>query len=61
MRRVEEGSTISGALEQTGFFPLIALRMIGVGETTGALSDMLGEVAEYYEAEVERRLERLTI
>ena len=60
VRRVEEGSTIAAALEQTGFFPLIALRMIGVGETTGALSDMLGDVAEYYEAEVERRLERLT-
>ena len=60
IRRVEEGSSISAAFEQTGFFPLIALRMIGVGETTGALGDMLGEVAEYYEAEVERRLERLT-
>ncbi len=60
VRRIEEGSTLSAALEQGGFFPVIALRMIGVGETTGALSEMLGEVAEYYEAEVERRLDRLT-
>ncbi|MFA7536146.1 MAG: type II secretion system F family protein [Desulfuromonadales bacterium] len=60
VRRVEEGSSLSDALEQAGFFPLIALRMIGVGESTGALSDMLGEVAEYYEAEVARRLDRLT-
>jgi len=58
--RVEEGTAISQALEQTGFFPLMALRMIGVGESTGALADMLTDVSDYYEAEVERRLERLT-
>lgn len=58
--RVEEGMAISPALEQTGFFPLMALRMIGVGESTGALADMLSDVSDYYEAEVERRLDRLT-
>ncbi|MBE0596301.1 MAG: type II secretion system F family protein [Desulfuromonadales bacterium] len=60
IRRVEEGTALSAALEQAGFFPLLALRMIGVGETTGALSDMLNDVADYYEAELERRLDRLT-
>jgi type IV pilus assembly protein PilC len=49
--RVEEGTAISSALEQTGFFPLMALRMIGVGESTGALADMLTDVSDYYEAE----------
>jgi type IV pilus assembly protein PilC len=39
---------------------VIALRMIGVGETSGSLVDMLADVSEYYEAEVERRLDRLT-
>jgi type IV pilus assembly protein PilC len=34
--------------------------MIGVGETTGALPEMLGDVADYYESEVEQRLDRLT-
>ena len=34
--------------------------MIGVGETSGSLVDMLNDVSEYYEAEVERRLDRLT-
>ena len=38
---------------------IIALRMIGVGETSGSLGDMLIDVADYYESEVERRLERL--
>lgn len=60
IRRVEEGISLSAALGRTGFFPPLALRMVGVGETSGALTDMLGDVAEYYEAEVERRLTRLT-
>ncbi len=58
--RIQEGTKISEALEQTGNFPVIALRMIGVGETSGSLVDMLTDVSEYYESEVERRLDRLT-
>ncbi len=58
--RIQEGAKISEALEQTGDFPVIALRMIGVGETSGSLVDMLTDVSEYYENEVERRLDRLT-
>ena len=59
-RRVEEGTGLSESLGRTGFFPPLALRMVGVGETSGSLTDMLGDIAEYYEAEVERRLTRLT-
>ena len=60
VKRIQEGAKISEALEQTGHFPVIALRMIGVGETSGSLIDMLTDVSEYYEGEVERRLDRLT-
>jgi type IV pilus assembly protein PilC len=60
VKRIEEGARISEALEQTGNFPIIALRMIGVGESSGSLVDMLADVADYYEDEVERRLDRLT-
>jgi len=60
VKRIQEGAKISEALEQTGHFPVIALRMIGVGETSGSLVDMLTDVSEYYEDEVERRLDRLT-
>jgi type IV pilus assembly protein PilC len=59
-RRVEEGSSFSQALEQSAVFPLIALRMIGVGETSGALAEMLADISDYYESEMERRLDRLT-
>ena len=60
VRRVQEGASLSEALEETGFFPRLALRMIGVGETGGSLSTMLEDVAMYYESEVEKRLDRLT-
>lgn len=60
VRRIEEGASISAALAECGFFPLLALRMIGVGETTGALPEMLGDVADYYESEVEQRLDRMS-
>lgn len=59
-RRVEEGVSLSESLERTGFFPPLALRMVSVGETSGSLTEMLNDIAEYYEAEVERRLTRLT-
>lgn len=60
IHRIQEGARIAEALEQAGDFPIIALRMIGVGETSGSLVDMLNDVSEYYESEVERRLDRLT-
>lgn len=59
LRKIQEGTRISDALEQTEAFPVIALRMISVGESSGALGDMLTDVSDYYESEVERRLERL--
>jgi type IV pilus assembly protein PilC len=60
IKRVQEGVSLSNALEQTTFFPGLALRMIGVGETSSSLSEMLADVADYYEDEVERRLDRLS-
>jgi type IV pilus assembly protein PilC len=59
VRKIQEGAQISEALEQTGSFPIIALRMIGVGESSGSLREMLVDVADYYDGEVERRLERM--
>ncbi|AMV72781.1 type II secretion system F family protein [Desulfuromonas carbonis] len=60
VRRVEEGTSLSAALEPSRIFPLIALRMVGIGETSGALAEMLTDVADFYEGEVEKRLDRLT-
>ncbi len=60
VRRVEEGVAIAPSFEKAGFFPPVALRMIGVGETTGALAEMLTEVSDYYEMQVGGRLDKLT-
>jgi type IV pilus assembly protein PilC len=60
IQRVQEGSSLSDSLKRTGFFPPLALRMISVGETSGSLTTMLSDIADYYETEVEERLTRLT-
>ena len=60
IQRVEEGSSLSDSLGRTGFFPPLALRMLSVGETSGSLTEMLNDIADYYEAEVEQRLTKLT-
>ncbi|MCF6179497.1 MAG: type II secretion system F family protein, partial [Geopsychrobacter sp.] len=52
IQRVEEGTRLSESLTRANFFPPIALRMIAVGETTGALVEMLGDLADFYESEV---------
>jgi len=58
--RVEEGTMLSVAIEKTKIMPPIALRMLGVGETTGALEEMLGEISDYFEEEIDRNLHILT-
>jgi type IV pilus assembly protein PilC len=57
---VEEGTMLSTALERVQIMPPLALRMLGVGETTGALEEMLGEISDYFEEEIDRKLHILT-
>jgi type IV pilus assembly protein PilC len=49
---VKEGQSLSGSLRSTKVFPGLALDMIEVGESTGALAAMLSSVAEFYEEDV---------
>jgi type IV pilus assembly protein PilC len=58
--RVEEGMQISTALENAKMMPPLAIRMLGVGESTGSLEEMLGEISEYFEEEIDRNLHILT-
>jgi len=55
-RRVREGRALSASLEETGFFPDLAIEMVEVGESTGALPAMLNSVAEFYEEDVQNSL-----
>jgi type IV pilus assembly protein PilC len=52
VRLVREGQALSQSLRKTKVFPSLALDMIEVGESTGALPQMLTSVAEFYEEDV---------
>lgn len=53
---VREGKGLSRSLEQTKAFPELAIEMIEVGESTGALPQMLNSVAEFFEEDVQTNL-----
>ncbi len=55
-QRVREGRSLSFSLEESKFFPDLAVEMIEVGESTGALPAMLNSVAEFYEEDVQLAL-----
>jgi type IV pilus assembly protein PilC len=54
--RVKEGQSLAHALEAQKLFPDLAVEMLEVGESTGALPAMLGSVAEFYEEDVQTAL-----
>jgi type IV pilus assembly protein PilC len=54
--QIREGKSLTAALESSGMLENLALEMVKVGEQTGALGDMLGSVAEFYDEEVDTRL-----
>jgi len=56
-RMVREGRPLSAGLHQTGVAPRLAIEMIEVGESTGALPAMLNSVAEFFEDDVNTRLQ----
>jgi type IV pilus assembly protein PilC len=52
---VKEGKSLSASLQSTKLFPSLAIDMIEVGESTGALPQMLTSVGEFYEEDVSTR------
>jgi type IV pilus assembly protein PilC len=54
--RVREGQGLASSLEEQGIFPDLAVEMLEVGESTGALPAMLNSVAEFYEEDVQTAL-----
>jgi type IV pilus assembly protein PilC len=54
--RVREGQGLAASLEQQKIFPDLAVEMLEVGESTGALPAMLNSVAEFYEEDVQTAL-----
>ena len=57
---IAEGRTIAEPLMEKGVFPGMVVRMIAVGEATGALDAMLAKISEFYDEEVDAAVEALT-
>ena len=60
IERVKTGSGLAAAFAAGGLMPRMTLEMIEVGEATGALEEMLNQVAEFHEDELDRSLTRIT-
>jgi type IV pilus assembly protein PilC len=58
--KIKEGQSISGPLAESGVFPPMVTQMIMVGEESGELEEMLVNVANFYDQEVDRTVEKLT-
>ena len=58
-QEVQTGSSLSGPLEESGLFPPIVTNMLAIGEESGRPEVMLGHLADYYDMEIKRSLERL--
>ena len=57
---IREGRSFTESLETAKWLPDLAIDMIGIGERSGSLREMLDEVATFYDAESEVKLEQLT-
>jgi type IV pilus assembly protein PilC len=56
--RVQEGDSFAHALLVRGAVPDVAVKMVEVGESTGALQEMLNSLAEFYDEEIETEVSR---
>jgi type IV pilus assembly protein PilC len=57
-QQVREGRALAQAMLQSGAFPDVAIKMVEVGESTGALQEMLNSLSEFYDEEIETSLTR---
>lgn len=57
-QRVREGEALAASLAARGIFPPVAVKMVEVGESTGALQEMLTNVADFFDEEIDTQLGR---
>ncbi|MDQ6977268.1 MAG: type II secretion system F family protein, partial [Ghiorsea sp.] len=57
---ISQGQSLSQPLEESGVFPIMVTQMIGIGEQTGAMEEMLGKIADFYEEEVDTAVDNMT-
>ncbi|MBL8950796.1 MAG: type II secretion system F family protein [Myxococcaceae bacterium] len=59
-QKISEGKNIAGPLAETKVFPSMVVQMIGVGEATGAMDQMLNKIADFYDDEADAAVSALT-
>ncbi len=57
---VSTGTSLTNSMINSGVFPNMVTQMVAIGEESGALDQMLGKVADFYEAEVDEAVESLS-
>jgi type IV pilus assembly protein PilC len=60
LRMIQEGEAFAESLEHAAWLPPLAIDMIRVGERSGSLKEMLDELAKFYDAEMEVKLNQVT-
>ncbi len=60
IRQVREGRSLAEAMKESGKFTPLVIQMVGVGESTGTLDEMLGRITEYYDLELENAIKKMT-
>jgi len=58
--KISEGHDMAGPLAESKVFPTMVVQMIGVGEQTGAMDQMLQKIADFYEDEVDAAVSAMT-
>ena len=57
-QQVREGRALAVAMDESGAFPDVAIKMVEVGESTGALQEMLNSLADFFDEEIDTSLGR---
>ncbi len=60
IRQVREGRSLAEAMRESGRFTPLVIQMVGVGESTGTLDEMLVRITEYYDLELENAIKKMT-
>jgi len=59
-RQVREGRSLAESMSESGRFTPLVIQMVGVGESTGTLDEMLVRITEYYDIELENAIKKMT-
>jgi type IV pilus assembly protein PilC len=59
-KKVSTGTSLTAAMQEANVFPSMVIQMVSIGEESGALDNMLGKVADFFEAEVDEAVKGLS-